>query len=68
MKNELKPCPFCGDFAKKIFVKNSYGKYGEVKRYVSVGCTNNDCFVKPSVAVHKEDIDIAIEQWNRRAQ
>jgi Lar family restriction alleviation protein len=51
---ELKPCPFCGSEAKMIKLYDDY--------YIK--CGNYCC--EQSIAY--EDIEMAIEAWNRRAE
>ena len=51
---ELKPCPFCGGEAKPIKIDGEW--------YIK--CGNYCC----EQSVLYEDVEMAIEAWNRRAE
>ena len=61
---ELKPCPFCGGKAKKIFIGNDFTK----KRSIEIKCTN--CRIKRTDAAIRHNHEwldkIATEAWNTR--
>ena len=58
---ELKPCPFCGDYptidAMRDIVEYSW--------YVS--CDNMQCLVRPITDITIKTKQQAIDAWNRRA-
>lgn len=58
MKDELKPCPFCGKYKVGIIEKD--GKY-------RVGCINLKCNIEP-ITNYKDTKIEAIEAWNRRVE
>ena len=59
-KQDLKPCPFCGDSVKLELIQDDCYWY-----YVS--CKNLLCEVLPHTWL-KETAEEAIEAWNRRAK
>lgn len=59
---ELKPCPFCGGEAGLFHIK---GVGNDLCGYM-VGCTEDDCAVRPSVQSELGETAV-IEVWNRRA-
>ena len=72
MKEELKPCPFCG--SDKLKLEKKATKYKGHKAYVaSIRC--NSCHASGGTVTNltspyavKEDVeDVARRRWNRRA-
>ena len=59
MATELKPCPFCGEFACKAIRLPLHGE--ELRYKIVCSC----CSIQ---TVAETDIDKAIEAWNRRAE
>lgn len=61
MRNELKPCPFCGGEA--IIHKRAYDNRGGLPHDFTVYCDKCHASVRHYYPTEKE----AIEAWNRRA-
>lgn len=60
VKEELKPCPFCG--WKEPYLNTSlYGTIGGKERHYHVMCGHCTC-----LGGHDISEDVAIELWNRR--
>jgi hypothetical protein len=59
-KMKIKPCPFCGEPARKIRSKADF------TRWVRVSCVNAKCKIKPFVV--KPLLPAAIEAWNTRKE
>lgn len=71
MRDKLKPCPFCGEPAKRITRTVSFGgSWGSRTDFIAVGCSRKgDCPVKPQVFVTKEvSVEAATEIWNTRKE
>jgi hypothetical protein len=77
MKNELKRCPFCGEYpalTKTPLWNGSHGYHGCYG--YAVECENEDCTIKPSTRMfdtiyepdEKKQKEKAVAAWNRRAQ
>lgn len=51
---ELKPCPFCGGFARVATT---------CAHWYNVWCMNSECYAQGGMSPIKED---AVEMWNKR--
>ena len=62
VKQELKPCPFCGETPTLERYTDLYNmvKYG-------IECRGSDCEIQPFTAWYADKAE-AIEAWNRRAE
>ena len=64
MEKELKPCPFCGNFATVYQTKYPNGG----KPYVICCLHTKDCYLDDAIEADFETEEEAIEAWNRRAK
>lgn len=61
MKNELKRCPFCGEFAEIVSNVDSDGDLVHGVRCINITCIGSD------IVPHFFDLSHAVKAWNRRA-
>jgi ssDNA-binding Zn-finger/Zn-ribbon topoisomerase 1 len=57
MKEELKPCPFCG--AIPLVEKSTYGRYFAM-------CPNEECLVHVATNTYYIKLESATAAWNKR--
>lgn len=61
MREELKPCPFCGDTYIQIYATNSHSR-----GHFAIGCNTVDCIGLHCESKLFKTKDEAIKSWNRR--
>jgi len=74
MREELKPCPFCGSDARlESAVRYVRGKHEIRGLYWHVGCSDPDCilyldkgFKQARLLFATRNRDLVIRRWNRR--
>lgn len=72
MKNEIKPCPFCGcDEVSIKLIATKVGPVSQLEHYKVEVCCHGCGFVKPMRGCgnnNEELYDEIVKNWNRRVE